>query len=114
MEMREHPELTPFNKYILKYAEWIEWVGEEIRAMTPPCTKKQRAFIYGCCRKLGYNPRFLPEHISSVFEPREMSIFEAEEALDKLIAEVEATEAEYYETYGEKKSYRKKKDDGIF
>lgn len=97
--------LQPFKKEFAWLPQWIEdFLYDDI----PECTRAQRGYLYGMCKKLGYEEHDLPSHISSKPEPREMNIEEISVAIDRLREEVDELETSWFERYGEKRKYGKK------
>ena len=99
--------LEPFLQYKAQFRPMMEYFAACLYEDIPPCTKRQRGYIYGMCRKLNYEEHDLPRHISFISEPREMNIEEAGDAIDRLAEEVDEIETAWYEKYGEKKRYGK-------
>lgn len=99
--------LEPFLQYKDRFSIFMQYIAICLYEDIPPCTKRQRGYIYGMCKKLSYEEHDLPRHISSIAEPREMNIEEAGDAIDRLYEEVDEMETAWYERYGEKKRYGK-------
>lgn len=97
--------LEVFEQFKDENSELMQRIDLEVN---PPCSPKQRGYIYGMCRKLGYDEHDLPYHISPINDPRNMSVGEAEEAINTLLDEVETMESAYFAKWGEKKRYGKK------
>jgi hypothetical protein len=101
-------DLSQLQSFKKEFAWLPQWIEDFLYDDIPACTSLQRGYIYGMCKKLGYEEHDLPAHISPIPEPRDMNIEEAGSAIDRLCMEVDEMETEWYLRYGEKKRYGKK------
>ena len=104
--MKNPTGLEPFAPYLEDAISKAE-AQRAYDAGDPPCTPKQRGYIYGMCKKLDYAEHDLPVHVSPISEPRLMRTSEASAAIEILRIEVEEEEAVYFCLHGEKKRYGK-------